>query len=90
MTNAAQAIAARHPAQRVGQHRRTWADAISQRWQRLVARWNALQQARAERRLDRWYAHRRDAHERYLSRAQDHYELERFERAWERNPEWWR
>ena len=89
MTNATQAVATRLGAQRIG-HDREWTTAIAQRWQRLVDAWKAWQQVRAERQIDDWFAHRRSAHERYLSRAHDHYELERLERAWERNPEWWR
>lgn len=51
---------------------------------RFVAAWKARQQARAQRRLDGYFRHERNEHERFLSNAKDHYEVERLERAWER------
>jgi hypothetical protein len=51
---------------------------------RLVAAWRAHQQARAEQLLDAHFRRERSEHERFLSKATDHYELERLERAWER------
>jgi len=46
--------------------------------------WKQWQQARADRHLDIYYRRTRGERERYLSRAADHYELERLEQAWER------
>ena len=51
---------------------------------RFVAAWKVRQQARAQRHLDGYHRHERDAHERLLARATDHYEVERLEREWER------
>jgi hypothetical protein len=51
---------------------------------RFVAAWKARQQARAQRRLDGYFRRERNEHERFLSNATDHYEVERLERAWER------
>ena len=51
---------------------------------RLSAEWKARQQARAEQRIDGYFRRDRNEHERFLSNATDHYELERLERAWER------
>jgi NADPH-dependent ferric siderophore reductase len=50
---------------------------------RIVAAWKAHRQARAEHRLDAHFRRERSEHERFLSKAADHYELERLERAWE-------
>ncbi len=46
--------------------------------------WKAYRQARAEALIDRYFRRERNEHERFLSKASDHYELERLERAWER------
>lgn len=51
---------------------------------RFVAAWKAHQQARAQRRIDGYFRRERNEHERFLSNATDHYELERLERTWER------
>jgi hypothetical protein len=51
---------------------------------RFVAAWKARQQARAQRRIDGYFRRERDEHERFLSNATDHFEVERLERAWER------
>jgi hypothetical protein len=51
---------------------------------RFAAAWKARLQARAQRRLDGYYRHERNEHERFLSKATDHYEVERREREWER------
>ena len=52
--------------------------------QRIAETWKRSQQARADRHLDLHYRRTREERERYLSRASDHYELERLEQAWER------
>ena len=58
---------------------------------RFVAAWKARQQARAQRRIDGYFQRERNEHERFLSNATDHYELERLERAWEhRHIDLWR
>ena len=90
MSNATQAVTTRFAAEHADHRRADWRAAVRRHWQSVIDGWKAWQQARADRRLDRWYAGRRDAHERFLARAHDHYELEHLERAWERNPEWWR
>ena len=51
---------------------------------RFVAAWKARLQARAQRRLDGYFQRERNEHERFLSSATDHYEVERLEREWER------
>jgi hypothetical protein len=57
-------------------------------WRAIAARfvdgWKARWQARAERRIDGYFRHERNEHERFVSNAADHYELERLEREWER------
>ena len=66
----------------------------SRRWKALLLRaadaWKRSQQARADRYLDLYYRRTRGERERYLSRATDHYELERLEQAWERRADQWR
>jgi hypothetical protein len=51
---------------------------------RLVTAWKSYRQARAGALIDRYFRRERNEHERFLSKASDHYELERLERAWER------
>ena len=61
------------------------------RLERLVDRWRTHRQASAERWLDGYFRRQRNAHERFLAKATDHYELERLERAWERrHTDMWR
>jgi hypothetical protein len=88
MTNAAPPVPRHFTAQPPVHARPEWA--IRRQWQRLLDAWKAWQQARADWRIDHWYSSQRNAHERFLANAHDHFELERLERAWERNPEWWR
>ena len=58
---------------------------------RLFAAWRVAQRARAERRIDDHFRRDREAHERHLARAHDHYELERLERDWDRrHADFWR
>jgi hypothetical protein len=52
--------------------------------QRVARAWHAYRVERTARRLDAYYRRARNDHERYLSRAHDHYELERLERDWSR------
>ncbi len=61
---------------------------VASKWRatlaRLAAAWKARQQALADQRIDRYFSRARGEHERFLSHAADHYELERLERSWER------
>ena len=52
--------------------------------ERFVRAWRAYRKEHAERRLDAWFIRERTQHEQYLRQAQDVYELERLERAYER------
>ena len=58
--------------------------AIGPLFDRLLAAWKAHRQASADRRIDGYFRRERSEHERFLSNASDHYELERLERAWSR------
>ena len=59
--------------------------------ERLVDTFRRYRQASAERWLDGYHRRQRDAHERFLAKATDPYELERLERAWERrHTDMWR
>lgn len=59
--------------------------------ERLVDTWRTYRQASAERWLDGHFRRQRNAHERFLAKATDHYELERLERSWERrHTDMWR
>lgn len=63
-------------------------------WRTVAARagaaWKRYREYRESTSIDRWFDGQREAHERYLSRAQDRYELERLERDWSRRADAWR
>lgn len=62
-----------------------------QKLERLVAAWKLGQTARADQQIDDHFRREREAHEHYLARAGDRYELERLERDWDRrHADFWR